>query len=60
MKFIKDTRKQDIVSALLSGQSKVTVDGIEIFLKALKRDTRFNKEKEAKAQADKIIKSLDS
>lgn len=60
MIFLPDTRKQDIVNALLSGQSKITIDGIEVFLKVLKRDTRYNKEKEAKAQADKIIKVLNS
>lgn len=58
MTFIKDTRKQDIVSALMSGQTKITIDRVEVILKPLKRDTIKRKEKEAEKQADEIIKLL--
>lgn len=40
VKFLPDTRKQEIVSALLSGQRKVYIDGVEVILKGLKRDTQ--------------------
>lgn len=56
--FIQDTRKQDIVTALMSGQSKVHIDGVEIILKELKRDTTKRKQREAEKQAEQIIKLL--
>ena len=60
MKFLPDTRKEDIVNALMSGQTKIVIGNIEVFLKPLKRDIKSKKEKEAKVQAEKIIKALDS
>lgn len=58
IKFLPDTREQDIVTALLSGQRKMYIDGVEIILKPLKRDTRFSKEREAKKFAKGIISIL--
>lgn len=58
IKFLPDTREQEIVTALLSGQRKVYIDGIEVMLKPLKRDTRFAKEREAKKVAKEIISIL--
>lgn len=60
MKFIEDTREQDIVQALLTGQSKITIDRVEVFLKPLKIDTSYRKELAAKKEAKEIIKLLDS
>ena len=56
---INDNRKQGIVDALMSGQTKLIVDGIEIVMKPLKRDTRKRMLKGAEKQADKIIKLLE-
>lgn len=58
IKFLPDTREQDIVSALLSGQNKIVIDRVEIFLKPLKRDTKLAKEREAKKVAKSIVKIL--
>jgi len=60
VKFLPDTRKQEIVSALLSGQRKVYIDGVEVILKELKRDTQKAKEKQAETMAAEIINALDS
>ena len=58
IKFLPNTDKETIVSALLSGQKNVTIDGIEIILKPLKRDTQKNREREADKIASKLIKLL--
>ena len=58
MKFLPNTDKGEIVSALLSGQSKIEIGSVEIVLKALKRDTLKNKEREASKVADSILKLL--
>ena len=50
--------KQQIITALLSGQRTVTINNIEIFLKSLKSDTRYRKEQAAEQQAIKILKAL--
>lgn len=47
-----------IQTALLSGHRKVEVQGIEIELKLLKRDTQKNKEREALKRAQEIINLL--
>tara|TARA_R110000796_G_scaffold59008_5_gene135959 strand:- start:10208 stop:10384 length:177 start_codon:yes stop_codon:yes gene_type:complete len=54
MEFLKDNSQEEIVSALMSGQSKVTIGNVEFKLKPLKRDTTKNREREAV----KIAKSL--
>ena len=58
MTFLPDTRKQDIVSALMTGQRKIVIDGIEVLLQTLKRDTVKRKEIEANKQAEQILKLL--
>lgn len=58
MKFIKDTRKEQIVKALLLNQRMIVIDKVEIFLKPLKRDTLQNREKEANQKANEILKLL--
>ena len=48
-----------ITTALLSGQRKITLQGMEIDLNPpLKHDTRRNKEKEARQRAKAIVKIL--
>jgi len=48
-----------IETALLSGQRRVTLQGIEIELNPpLKNDTRKNKEKEARQRAKHIMKVI--
>ena len=50
---------KEITTALLSGQRKTTLQGIEIELNPpLKHDTRKNKEKEARQRAKAIVKIL--
>ena len=51
---------REIETALLSGQSKVTIHGIEISLKPLKPDTTACKQREAKKRANEIIQLLNS
>ena len=55
MEFFKNVDQKDIENALLSGQSKVTINDIEISLSPLKRDTLKNKEREAKRIAEHLI-----
>jgi len=55
MEFFKNVDQKDIENALLSGQSKVTINDIEISLSPLKRDTLKNKEREAKKIAEHLI-----
>lgn len=52
--------KEQIVGALLSGQSKIVLNNVEIILKPLDSDTRKRKEAAAAQQADEIIKVLNS
>ncbi len=56
--FEKDTRKEDIITALLSGQKGIVIDNIEITFKPLSIDTRWSKEKVALKQAEELIKIL--
>ena len=51
---------EEIMVGLLSGQRKITLQGIEVDLNPpLKHDTRKNKEKEARKRAKAIVKILD-
>lgn len=50
----------EIVTALLTGQRKVIVSGIEINLPTLKPDTLKMKERQAQREAEKIMKILKS
>lgn len=47
-----------IIQALLCGQRKAFVNGIEIDLKPLPRDTQKRREMRAKEEAQKILKLL--
>lgn len=58
MNFLPNTNKQNIITALLSGQKKIMIDNIEIFLKPLKIDTRYRKEQAAEKQALEILKVI--
>lgn len=58
IKFLKDSRQEEIVIALLTGQRNIYIDGTEIILKPLKRDTRAAKEREAIKVAKEIISIL--
>ena len=58
LKFVKDTRKEQIVEALLTGQKMIIIDNVEIILNPLKRDTHKRKEAEAKVVAEQILKLL--
>lgn len=58
MNFLQNNNKQNIITALLSGQKTITIDHIEIFLKPLKIDTRYRKEQAAEKQAIEILKIL--
>jgi len=50
---------EKIIVALLLGQRRITLQGIEIELNPpLKHDTRKNKEKEARKRAKAIVKIL--
>lgn len=49
---------EQIVSSLLSGQRKTVVNGVEVYLKPLKRDTLKNREREAIKRAEKIFKLI--
>ena len=60
MKFIEDTTHQDIMTALLTGQKKIKVDGIEIILRPLHRDTTKRKEIQAKRWATELIETINS
>ena len=60
MIFIKDTTKEQIVNAILSHQTFIVIDRVEIILKPLKRDTSYYRNISANKQADKIIKALNS
>lgn len=56
--FLPDDRENRIITALLSGQKTITIDRVEIFLKPLKRDTRWAQEMAAQKQAKELIKVL--
>ncbi len=58
MKLLKDSRKEEIVLALLTGQSGITIDGVEVSLNPLKNDTTKRKEVEANKVAESILKLL--
>tara|TARA_R100000544_G_C2194033_1_gene43223 strand:- start:463 stop:642 length:180 start_codon:yes stop_codon:yes gene_type:complete len=58
MKFYKNTNEEQIVTALLTGQRNIKLNGIEIMLNPLKRDTSLNKMREAEAKAKEIVKLL--
>ena len=58
MKFYKNTDEEQIVTALLIGQKNIKLNGIEIILNPLKRDTSLNKMREAEAKAKEIVKLL--
>jgi hypothetical protein len=60
MIFIKDTTKEQIVNAILSHQTNIVIDRVEIILKPLKRDTSYYRNISANKQADKIIKAINS
>lgn len=47
-----------IETALLTGQRRVFLNGFEIELKPLKRDTQPNREREAQKRAKEIINLL--
>ena len=50
---------ETITTALLSGQRRITLQGMEIDLNPpLKNDTRKNKEKEARQRAKQIMKII--
>lgn len=49
---------ETIIQALLCGQRKAFVNGIEIELKPLPRDTQKRRERLAEIEAQKIIKLL--
>ena len=50
---------EEIMVGLLSGQRRITLQGMEIDLNPpLKNDTRRNKEKEARQRAKKIMKII--
>lgn len=51
---------REIESALLSGQKKVFISGIEIALPTLGRDTQVCREREAKHKANELMKILNS
>lgn len=50
---------ETIVQALLCGQRKTFVNGIEIDLNPLPRDTQKRRERAAQEQAKKILKLLE-
>tara|TARA_R110000851_G_scaffold165253_2_gene310181 strand:+ start:829 stop:1020 length:192 start_codon:yes stop_codon:yes gene_type:complete len=60
MIFLPITDHQDIVSALLSGQKDIKLNGIEVKLKPLARDTQKRREIEANKMAEDIIKVINS
>ena len=49
---------EEIKMALLTGQRTVNLQGIEIHLKPLPRDTQKQRERLAEAEAKKIIKAI--
>lgn len=49
---------ENIVNSLLCGHRKTTVNGIEIELRPLKRDTYKNREREAQKRAKEILKLI--
>jgi len=58
MKCYVSTNEEQIVTALLTGQRNIKLNGIEIMLNPLKRDTSLNKMREAEAKAKEIVKLL--
>lgn len=55
----KDTTMEQIETALLAGQRKVFLSGMEVDLNPpLKHDTRKNKEKEARTRAKQLLKII--
>lgn len=50
---------ETIVQALLCGQRKAFVNGIEIDLRPLPRDTQKRREQKAKETAEQILKLLE-
>ena len=60
MEFLLNNDKEEIVTALLTGQKKIKLNGIEIILKPLKRDTTKRKRLEANNTADEILKLINS
>lgn len=49
---------EQIVTSLLCGHRKTIVNGIEVHLKPLKRDTLLNREREAVKRAESILKLI--
>tara|TARA_B110000014_G_C19844103_1_gene437547 strand:- start:468 stop:650 length:183 start_codon:yes stop_codon:yes gene_type:complete len=60
MEFLLNNDKEEIVTALLTGQKNIKLNGIEIILKPLKRDTTKRKRLEANNTADEILKLINS
>jgi len=60
MKFLPNTDHEQVVGALLAGQKIVKIDGTEIHLETLTRDTRKRKEEQANIMAEEIIQALRS
>lgn len=58
--FLPNADKEKIVTALLSGQKKIKLNGIEIILNPLKRDTAKRKEIEANKMAEEIVKLINN
>ena len=58
--FLPNADKEKIVTALLTGQKKIKLNGIEIILNPLKRDTAKRKEIEANKMAEEIVKLINS
>jgi hypothetical protein len=54
----KDKDMEQIVNSLLCGHRKTQVNGIEIELLPLKRDTLKNREREAQKRAKEIMNLL--
>lgn len=51
---------REIESALLAGQKKVFIAGIEVGLPTLARDTQKCREREARQKANELMKVLNS
>lgn len=58
MTFLKCTHRDDIFNALMARQRKIIVDGYEVILKPLSRDTMVRREREAMVRANKLVKLI--
>lgn len=58
IKQIEDDIKASVETALLSGQKKLIIHGIEVNLKPLKPDTQKRKMLAAKEEANKIYELI--